>query len=444
MHELEALNPLDGRYNEKCKEIRHYFSERALFSYRIFIETKYLEKLCKITSKKIFSELELKFLNSLRVLDLNNALKIKELEDKVKHDIKAVEYYFKEKLQQNYPNLLEMIHFGLTSDDVNNLAYALMLRDSLSVVLLPKIEQVYNKLIELSKEYNEIPMLARTHGQPASPTTVGKEFLVFAKRLEQKLQKLKDFKIEAKLNGATGTYSALNIAYPEIDWLQFSEKFITELNLKPNLVTTQIISYDNYAELFDLFKQINTILIDLNQDMWRYISDDWFKLKVNVSETGSSTMPHKVNPIDFENSEGILGVANALFEHFSRKLPISRLQRDLSDSVVKRFIGSAFGCCLIGYNGILSGLEKIDLHYEKINFDLEVHPEVIAEAIQTILRKEKYEMPYEKLKDLTMGKKVTLDHIHRFIEKLEISDELKLKLKEIRPSNYIGLASKLR
>ena len=286
-------------------------------------------------------------------------------------------------------------------------------------------------------------MLGRTHGQPASPTTLGKEFYVYAERLRKEIGKLNRVKLEAKLNGATGNFNALHVAYPEIDWIEFSNKFISYLNLEPNLVTTQIMPIESYIEIFDILKRINNILIGFDQDVWRYISDGWFNLKVNDLEVGSSTMPHKINPINFENSEGILGIANSLLEHFCRKLPISRLQRDLSDSVVKRFIGEALGCSLIGYKGIITGIDKLGIDKDKINLELNSHPEIIAEGIQTVLRKEGYIMPYENLKNLTRGKRVTLNDLYQFIDSLDIPLELNLRLKQIMPENYFGLADKI-
>lgn len=455
LNELEAISPLDGRYKSKTKELSGYFSEFALIKNRLRAEAEYLIALSKEPS------LDLRELNSeeqVLIRDLytkTEKLKslgtaVKEIEKVTNHDLKSVEYYFKESLNgTSLEDVKEWIHFALTSEDINNISYSLMLSEALDEVIIPYLEKLTGELDSLAVKYKDIAMLSRTHGQSASPTTVGKEIKVFSARLTRQLEELKRIEVLAKLNGATGNYNAHLIAYPDIDWQQFTSKFIAQLNeklsvkLKVNPVSTQIESHDNIAELSDIMKRINNILIDFNQDMWRYISDDWFKQKIKSGEVGSSTMPHKVNPIDFENSEGNLGLANALFEFFSRKLPISRLQRDLSDSTTLRNIGSAFAYSLIAYKSCMKGLSKIEINETAIATALDQHPEVIAEAIQTIMRVEGLEVPYEKLKELTRGKKITLDNFIEFIDSLEIKPELKAKLKAIKPDNYTGLASEI-
>ena len=384
---------------------------------------------------KIISDIEIRGYKDIKATD---------------HDVKAVEYYIKDRLgETSLKDALEWVHFAITSEDTNNIAYALMLSDSLQKVLIPKIEEVVSGLDALSKKYKDLPMLARTHGQSASPTTFGKEMRVFSSRVEKRLEGLKSIRIQAKLNGATGNYNAHVAAFPKVNWMAFSKKFIDGFNknrtqkLEANLVTTQIECHDNYVAVFDTIRSINTILLDLNQDMWRYISDDWVVQKPAEGTVGSSTMPHKINPIKFENSEGNLGMANSMFEFFARKLPVSRLQRDLSDSTVARNFGSAFAHSLVAYEYLLKGLRMISINEDKIKEELRNHPEVIAEAVQTILRREGEKMPYEKLKKLTRGKKITLTDIHDFIKSLQISDKVKRELLKITPENYTGLASKL-
>ncbi len=450
MDSLDAVSPIDGRYRSKTGELSEYFSERALIGYRMEVEVRYLIALSEHpeTDLREFSHLEK--LELERLAEHGDADFVKAIEAKTNHDVKAVEYYIRDKLKgTSLEDSVEWIHFGLTSEDTNNLAYGLIIVNALEDVLQPSLRSVYQELEKLSKEYADLPMLARTHGQPASPTTVGKEFKVFASRLRRQIEKLEDFKLLVKLNGATGNYNAHHAAYPSIDWLKFSQQFINDLTdangitraaIEPNPITTQIEPHDTYAELFDLMSRINTILIDFNQDMWRYVSDDWIKQKPKEGEVGSSTMPHKVNPIDFENSEGNLGIANALFAYFSRKSPISRLQRDLSDSTVERNFGVAFAHSLIGYKSTLRGLGKIEINKEKVTEVLENHPEVISEAFQTILRRENIADPYELLKGMTRGKKATLNELREFIDGLNIPDRVRRELKEITPQNYIGIA----
>jgi adenylosuccinate lyase len=448
-----AINPLDGRYFERTRALAPYFSEEALMKYRVTVECEYLVSLSQTgkTGLRKFTVAEVVMLRDIYE-KFNDASyrKIKQTEATTNHDVKAVEYYIKETLASTSMNdITEWVHFALTSEDTNNIAYALMISDSLEQVIVPEIRKIVKELRALASKHKALPMLARTHGQSASPTTFGKEMAVFVSRIEKILESLENIKIQAKLNGATGNYNAHIAAYPSVDWANFSKKFIESFNknrkqkLEANLVTTQIESHDSYVAIFDTVRRVNTILLDLNQDIWRYISDGWIIQRTKVGEVGSSTMPHKVNPIDFENSEGNLGLANALFEFFARKLPVSRLQRDLSDSTVERAFGTAFGHSFLAYVMLGKGLGKISVNETKIVEDLNRHPEVVTEAIQTILRREGVEMPYERLKELARGKEVTLADIHKFIEGLTVTDKVKKELKKITPENYTGLASRL-
>ena len=434
---LHAVSPIDGKYASKTKELSKYFSEAALIKHRVKVEVEYLIALSEHNDVKLreFNSDEKSFLRNLEI-DLQI---VKDIEVKG-YD----EYYLKLKLNHtSLNNSLQWIHFGLTSEDVNNIAYALMLSNAKEQVMIPKLNEMYNVIEGLAQKYKGIPMLARTHGQPASPTTFGKEFKNYSARLKRQLDQLKQYKVLAKLNGATGNYNAHYSAYPNVDWVKFSKDFISKLNLEPNLITTQIEPHDSYAELFDIMRRINNIFHNFVTDMWRYVSDGWVKQKTVEGEIGSSTMPHKVNPIDFENAEGNFGVANSLFIHFSEKLTKSRLQRDLSDSTVLRNLGVAFGHSLIGYKSVLKGLSKIDVNEKKVISELKKHPEVIAEAIQTVLRRENSEMPYERLKELTQGKKVSLEDLRLFIDGLNVSLDVKNELKLLTPENYIGIADKL-
>ena len=443
----DAISPLDGRYFEKTRALEPYFSELALMKYRTMVECEYLIALSALgkTALRKFSPSETKTIREIyEKFDDASYKKIKVLEETTNHDVKAVEYFIKDALAKTaLKDCVEWVHFAITSEDTNNIAYALILSASLEKVIVPEIKIILGEINGLAKKHKDLPMLARTHGQSASPTTFGKEMKVFASRIEKQLEYLVAVKIRAKLNGATGNYNAHFVAYPRIDWLAFSKNFIHDLCLEPNLISTQIECHDNYVAIFDTLRRINTILIDFSQDMWRYISDGWIIQKPKAGETGSSTMPHKINPIYFENSEGNLGLANALFEFFARKLPVSRLQRDLSDSTVERTFGAAFGHSYLAYVMLLKGLRKIEINETKIKQDLMAHPEVIAEAIQTVLRREGVEMPYEKLKELTRGKAVTMDDLSRFIDSLKVTDKVKAELKAITPLNYTGLASKL-
>lgn len=457
---LNSISPIDGRYSKYTKALAPYFSESASMKYKILMECEYLIALSETSGvgmRKLNSKEKILIRSVYKNFSLKDAEIIQEIELKgykdikaTNHDFKAIEYFTKDKLERtSIKDSLEWVHFALTSEDASNIAYALMLSESLKNVIVPTLEEVINKIGQLAKLNKNIPMLARTHGQPASPTTFGKEFKIFYSRLERQLGQLKKYRPQAKLNGATGNYNALAVAYPKIDWIKFSEKFIKQINnqrksnLEASLLTTQIESSDSYIELFDVVRRVNTILIDFDQDVWRYISDNWIGQKLKEGEIGSSTMPHKVNPWFLENSEGNLGLANALFEFFGRKLPVSRLQRDLSNSTVLRNIGSAFGHSLIGYKYLVNQLGRLQINKEKMREDLLAHPEVITEAIQTILRREGVAMPYEKLKDLTRGKKLLRATLDNFIDELEVSEKVKKELLKITPENYIGLAAKL-
>jgi adenylosuccinate lyase len=446
-----AIGPLDGRYFNKTRVLAEYFSEEALMKYRVIVEGEYLIALSQKNILRKFTPGEIKIVRGLyEKFDDISYKKIKKFEETTNHDVKAVEYFIKGELSKtSLKDSIEWIHFGLTSYDINTPARGMMLGDALERVMLPEIDLIIKNLESISKKYKNLPMLARTHGQPASPTTFGKEMAVFAGRIKKQLKILENIKISVKFSGATGNFNAHVVAYPKIDWIKFVNNFINNLNknrkikLELNLPTTQIDPHDRESEIFDCLRRINTILIGFDQDIWHYISDEWLVQKNTKGEIGSSAMPHKINPIDFENSEGNLGLANALFEFFARKLPISRLQRDLSDSTVERAFGTAFGHSYLAYLSLIKGLSKISVNEVKIKEDLNSHPEVIAEAIQTILRREGVKMPYEKLKELTRGKQVTLGDIHNFIKTLEVSDKIKKELLKITPENYIGLASKL-
>ena len=450
---IDAINPLDGRYYERTRALAPYFSENALMRYRVMMEVEYLIalSLSHKTAVRKFTPAEIKTLRSLyeKWNDISYNM-IKKFESTTNHDVKAVEYFIKEKLgKTSLKDSIEWVHFALTSEDTNNIAYSLMLSDALESVLVPEIRKIVTELDILAKKHKNTPMLARTHGQSASPTTFGKEIKVFSARIEKRLVGLASIKIQAKLNGATGNWNAHVAAYPTVNWPEFSKKFIESFNakrsqkLEANLITTQIECHDSYVAVFDTLRRINTILLDLDQDMWRYISDGWIAQRTKAGEVGSSTMPHKVNPIDFENSEGNLGLANSLFEFFARKLPVSRLQRDLSDSTVERAFGTALGHSLLAYIMLQKGLGKITVNGHRMREDLLAHPEVIAEAIQTVLRREGVAVPYEKLKELTRGKEVTMEIFKSFINTLPVSEKVKKELRAFTPTNYIGLADKI-
>lgn len=442
---LNAISPIDGRYRKSTKSLASYFSEEALIKYRVLVEIEYFISLCendlpqlKSVSSSVFEALRDIYKN----LSTEDAQWIKETEKTTNHDVKAVEYFIKDKFETlGLSQYKEFIHFGLTSQDINNTAIPLSTKDAFEKVYLPSLVALIARLKELSVEWANVPMLARTHGQPASPTRLGKEILVFVERLEEQMRLLFNVPFAAKFGGATGNFNAHHVAYPDIDWKKFGTHFVEEvLGLHHSFPTTQIEHYDHFAAFFDALKRINTIIIDLDRDIWTYVSMDYFKQKIKAGEIGSSAMPHKVNPIDFENSEGNLGIANAIFEHLAVKLPISRLQRDLTDSTVLRNIGVPMGHTIIGFEATLKGLNKLLLNEAKLAEDLEKNWAVVAEAIQTILRREGYPNPYEALKELTRTNTV-IDKtaIHNFIQTLNVSNEIKAELMKISPSNYLGI-----
>lgn len=447
-HTLAALSPLDGRYRTDVASLASFFSEAALFRYRARVEIEYLIFLARTSSIPFVASLTPQQQGDLRTLYRQfsdaDAAAIAAWDRRVNHDVKAVEYWLREQLAaRGMQAWSEAVHFALTSEDVNNLAYALLLREARDLVLLPLIGELHAALREMAQQQARTAMLARTHGQPATPTTFGKEVAVFAARLEYALNELTAIRLTGKLNGATGTFSAHVAAYPQVDWLSFSRGFVRSLDLEPLLLTTQIEPHDRVAQLCDALKRLNTILIDLCQDMWRYISDGYLGQAAQAGEVGSSTMPHKVNPIDFENAEGNLGLANALLEFFSRKLPISRLQRDLSDSTVLRNIGVSFGHSLLAYQRLLRGVRKVTVDPARLAADLDAHPEVLAEAIQTILRRAGYDQPYELLKDLTRGRSLTLAELRAFIEGLPVEPAVRAELLALTPAGYTGKAAEL-
>ena len=442
---LNAVSPIDGRYRSKTKSLSDYFSEEALIKYRVLVEVEYFIALCEADLpqlKGINSTVFERLRDLYRNFSSEDALWIKETEKTTNHDVKAVEYFIKDKFEVlGLSSYKEFIHFGLTSQDINNTAIPLSTKNAFQEVYLKSLIALISKLKELAIEWKDVPMLARTHGQPASPTRLGKEILVFVERLEEQLRLLFNVPFAAKFGGATGNYNAHHVAYPNIDWKQFGTTFIeSTLGLHHSFPTTQIEHYDHFAAFFDALKRINTIIIDLDRDIWTYVSMDYFKQKIKAGEIGSSAMPHKVNPIDFENSEGNLGIANAIFEHLAAKLPVSRLQRDLTDSTVLRNIGVPIGHTLIAFDATLKGLNKLLLNDSKFTEDLEKNWAVVAEAIQTILRREGYPNPYEALKGLTRTNSViNKDAIHNFINTLEVSEAIKTELLQITPSNYLGI-----
>lgn len=446
LNNLTAVSPIDGRYHSKTAPLAPYFSEYALMKYRVRVEIEYFIALCDLPLPQLKDFDKSKY-EALRAIYQNfseqDATRVKEIEAVTNHDVKAIEYFIKEQLDKigDFEAYKEFIHFGLTSQDINNTSFPLMLKDSLAEVYCPAVEEIIAALNARAEEWKDIPMLAKTHGQPASPTRLGKEIRVFAYRLEQQLAGLKACTISAKFGGATGNLNAHHVAYPETDWRAFADRFVSErLGLQRESFTTQISNYDNLAAVFDAMKRIHTIIIDLDRDFWQYISMEYFKQRIKAGEVGSSAMPHKVNPIDFENSEGNLGLANAVLEHLSRKLPISRLQRDLTDSTVIRNIGVPMGHALIAFQSTLKGLGKLLLHEESILRDLDNCWAVVAEAIQTILRREAYPHPYEALKALTRtNNAITRESIQHFIDELNVSDAVKAELRAITPHNYTGM-----
>lgn len=442
---LWAISPVDGRYRRQTEALAEYFSEGALIRYRLRVETEYFIALCQLplpqlkgVSESQFKQLRETFYQHYSPAD---AARVKEIEKTTNHDVKAIEYIMKEKFDAlGLATYKEFIHFGLTSQDINNTATPLLMKEAHENVLKPLLLDVLNELEKMANAWENIPMLARTHGQPASPTRLGKEIRVFVERLKEQLRLLEQIPFPAKFGGATGNFNAHHVAYPQTDWKKFGDDFVASLGLKRSHPTTQIEHYDNLAAYFDGLKRINTILIDMSRDFWAYISINYFKQKIKEGEVGSSAMPHKVNPIDFENAEGNFGIANAIFEHLSAKLPISRLQRDLTDSTVLRNVGVPVAHTLIALKSLQKGLGKLILNEEALNHDLEENWAVVAEAIQTILRREGYPKPYEALKELTRGNAtITKNSMHTFIDTLNVSDAIKTELKKITPQNYTGI-----
>ena len=441
---LTAISPIDGRYNSKTNVLQKYFSESALIKYRIKIEVEYFISLCNLPLNQLNGVSSDKF-KDLRNLysnfSIDSAKKIKEIEKITNHDVKAVEYLIKEEFNTlGLSDYKEFIHFGLTSQDINNTAIPLSIKDAVNDVFLPELTSVLNKLKSLSEKWKDIPMLARTHGQAASPTKLGKEISVFTERIEKQIELMNKIPFSAKFGGATGNFNAHHVAFPEINWKKFGDHFVNNIGLERQQTTTQIEHYDNLAAMMDVIKRINNILIDLSRDVWTYISMDYFKQSIKKDEIGSSAMPHKVNPIDFENAEGNLGMANSIYEFLSRKLPISRLQRDLTDSTVLRNIGVPFSHNLISFKSLKKGLNKLMINEEKIKNDLDNNWAICAEAIQTILRRESYPSPYEALKNLTRtNSHVTKESLSLFINELDVSEEIKKELRKISPFNYTGI-----
>lgn len=447
--ELTAISPIDGRYQEKVTDLQPIFSEFGLMRFRILVEIRWLQALVtetKIEELKPFTKAANQILESIITnFDEKDAKRIKAIEKKTRHDLKAVEYYLKEKVQ--YVTELraasEFIHFACTSEDINNLSYGLMLKTARQECLLPSINALIKKIIDFTKDYAKQPMLARTHGQAASPTTVGKEFAVLVARLQRQQKQIATIPILGKINGAVGNFNAHHVAYPNVDWMQLSKRFVEELGLIWNPLTTQIESHDALAELLNAIVRFNTILLDFNRDLWGYIALGYFKQKTVEDEVGSSAMPHKVNPIDFENSEGNLGIANALFQHMANKLMISRWQRDLSDSTVLRNLGVGFAHSMLAYQATLAGLEKLEINQQQLQSDLEHNWQVLAEALQTVMRRYRIEKPYEQLKKLTRGQVVDQKLLHDFIDELALPTAVKKDLKELTPEKYIGYAVEL-
>lgn len=445
LRDLTAISPVDGRYRSKVSELDVYFSEFGLIKYRVLVEIEYFIALCEADldplrgmSPELFPTLRKIYLD----FSLNDAARIKEIEQVTNHDVKAVEYFIKEKFDAlNLQEFKEFIHFGLTSQDINNTATPYLLRDAIQDIYYPLLEELIDKMTTMAEQWSGVSLLARTHGQPASPTKLGKEIMVFVERLDKQLNLLKSVPCSAKFGGATGNFNAHMVAFPDIDWVDFGNRFVSDkLNMERLQTTTQISHYDEMAAIFDNLRRINTILIDVDRDMWTYISMEYFKQQIKKGEVGSSAMPHKVNPIDFENAEGNLGIANAIYEHLSAKLPISRLQRDLTDSTVLRNIGVPVAHSLIAMKSMLKGFGKLLLNEDKIKADLNANWAVVAEAIQTILRREKYPNPYEALKELTRTNiHINKEAIHEFIQGLDVSDDIKQEMLKITPFNYTGI-----
>jgi adenylosuccinate lyase len=447
LNNLSAISPIDGRYGSKTEDLRPIFSEYGLIKHRVLVEIKWLQMLANQPDIAEVPQLSGHAHNILDNIYLNfsidDAHRVKNIERTTNHDVKAVEYFLKEKIQGNHEleQISEFFHFACTSEDINNLAYALMLREARSQVLMPLIDEIVDAISKLADQYAEQPMLSRTHGQPASPSTIGKEMANVAYRLKRQHRQIADVAIMGKINGAVGNYNAHLAAYPPLAWQEIARDFVTELGLSWNPYTTQIEPHDFIAELFDAIARFNTVLIDYNRDTWSYISLGYFKQKTVAGEVGSSTMPHKVNPIDFENSEGNLGIANAIFRHMSEKLPISRWQRDLTDSTVLRNIGVGFAHSVIAYQSALKGISKLEVSQESLNADLDQAWEVLAEPIQTVMRRYGIEKPYEKLKELTRGHGIDKETLHEFINSLDIPAEEKTRLSKMTPANYTGNAA---
>ncbi len=445
LNTLTAIGPIDGRYRDKTQELSPFFSEWGLIRYRVKVEIEYFISLCQLPLPEL-KEIDPEQLEDLRSLyrdfSQSDARRIKEIEKQTNHDVKAVEYFLRECFERRgLESFREFVHFGLTSQDINNTATPLSMKEGFYLVYLPMVEELTGQLEELARAWKDVTMLAHTHGQPASPTRLGKEIRVFTERLREQIRQTKEIPIPAKFGGATGNFNAHHVAYPETDWIGFADGFVNQtLGLKRSRITTQIEHYDNLAAFFHAMSRINTILLDLSRDFWSYISMNYFKQKVTSGEVGSSVMPHKVNPIDFENAEGNLGIANAMLEHLAAKLPVSRMQRDLSDSTVLRNLGVPFAHGLIAFKSLKKGLGKITLHQEALDRDLQDNWSVIAEALQTVLRKEGFDNPYERLKQLTRGKsRITKQDLTAFIDQLDIDQTLKNRLKQITPWNYTGL-----
>jgi len=445
---LLSISPIDGRYASKTEPLQKYFSEFGLQKYRVQIEIEYFIELSKtgLSPLRQFNEEEQKVLRDIyEKFSLEDGTRVKDIEKTTNHDVKAIEYFIKEKIQgTSVEEYQEFIHFALTSQDINNTATPLLIQDATKEVFIPKLEELISVLFSFQKEWKSIPMLARTHGQSATPTTLGKEFAVFTMRLQKQLSKLQDFTITGKFSGATGNFNAHVVAYPDYDWFNFGKNFVENiLGLEYLYPTTQIDNYDSLSEWSQIVLRINTILIDLDRDVWQYISDEYFGQKVIAGEIGSSAMPHKVNPIDFENSEGNLGISNVLLSHFSQKLPISRLQRDLTDSTVLRNVGVPMSHSYIAFQSTLKGLSKLTLNEWKIKEILNGNYQVVAEGIQNILRREGYPKPYEALKEFTRGKKIDKEMVGGFIKSLDIDERVKKELESITPENYVGIAEEL-
>lgn len=443
---LTAISPIDGRYRSKTDQLGNYFSEYALIRYRVRVEIEYFIALCELPLPQL-EDFNHSLFETLRDIYRNfsedDAQRVKDIEKVTNHDVKAVEYFIKEQLDKigDFEKYKEFIHFGLTSQDINNTSVPLSIKEALAEVIVPQVEELIGQLNEYAEVWAEVPMLAKTHGQPASPTRLGKEIHVFSYRLQKQLDAMQKTEITAKFGGATGNFNAHHVAYPKYDWREFGNKFVSEkLGLEREQYTTQISNYDQMGAIFDALRRINTIIIDLDRDFWMYISMEYFKQKIKAGEVGSSAMPHKVNPIDFENSEGNLGISNAILQFLAQKLPVSRLQRDLTDSTVLRNVGVPLGHTVIAIQSTLKGLRKLILNEEKLNADLDNTWAVVAEAIQTILRREAYPHPYEALKALTRtNEKMTPETIHNFIEQLNVSEEVKAELRAITPLNYTGI-----